>query len=276
MKIEYKNGNVYELEYNDEKHTYVVEGNKIPSVTRVIDSCFPKYLTDWAVKEGADFFKQSLEPYRLAPTEDIGTFMLPAKVVDHIYKGIQTANKTISWEAADVGSAVHDWISDGIKWKLGEGEMPEMPKDEGAINCINAFKKWARNVKPEWLMTEEKIYYHDGNNIHNFAGTVDAVAKIGGKVCVIDFKTSKKIYKPYYLQVVAYQYALREMYGWPRDAKGIILRLDKETGEYQEKRFDPTGYIDTFFHCLDIKRWSSKRIPSTKWEFSEELKGPDT
>ena len=60
MNIAYKDGREFELVYDQAKHSYTIDGKKVPAVTRVIDACFPKYLTDWAVKEGADFFKQSL------------------------------------------------------------------------------------------------------------------------------------------------------------------------------------------------------------------------
>ena len=101
MKIHYTDGRKFELEYDDVKHSYVVDGDKIPSVTRVIDSCFPKYLVDWAVQEGAGFFLQSLEPYR---RPDPATFIIPQKVVEHIHQGILTASKAISEHAADVGN----------------------------------------------------------------------------------------------------------------------------------------------------------------------------
>ena len=84
MVVTYKDGREFQLIFDAAMHSYKVDGEKVPSVTKVIDACFPKHLTDWAVAEGADFFKASLEPYRLAPTEEAGTFMLPARVVNHI------------------------------------------------------------------------------------------------------------------------------------------------------------------------------------------------
>ena len=44
MQIVYKDGSEFNLEYDDAKHSYVVDDNKIPSVTKVIDSCFRKVL----------------------------------------------------------------------------------------------------------------------------------------------------------------------------------------------------------------------------------------
>ena len=258
MKIHYTDGREFELEYDDIKHSYVVNGDKIPSVTRVIDSCFPKYLVDWAVQEGAGFFLQSLEPYR---RPDPATFVIPQRVVEHIHQGILTASKAISEHAADVGNQAHNWISEGIKWKMGQRDSaPEIPEDDEEVsNCIHAFIKWASKNEIEWISTEEKIYYEDDENIpakYSYAGTADAVAIVNGMPCVIDFKTSKKVYKPYYLQLAAYQYA-------------------KGSGAYEEKKFDPTGHIDTFFRCIDVRQWGSKRIKQVSWSYDKELRGPD-
>ena len=257
--IKYKDGREFQLVFDPDVHSYKVDGEKVPSVTKVIDACFPKHLTDWAVAEGADFFKASLEPYRLAPTEDSGTFMLPARVVTHIYKGIQTAYKAIGKDAAQIGTIVHDWIESAIKYKMNGGAAPKTPKGDEVGNCIKAYKDWSRERKPVWLQTEQKIYYHDPGGVNCYAGTVDAVAEVDGKLCVIDFKTSKKIYKPYHLQVAAYAQAIamQDQIDMPM---GMILRLDKETGTFQEKLFDPKPHIHMFFHCLDLKAWNTARI----------------
>ena len=257
--IKYKDGREFQLIFDADMHSYKVDGEKVPSVTKVIDACFPKHLTDWAVAEGADFFKASLEPYRLAPTEESGTFMLPARVVTHIYKGIQTAYKSIGRDAAQIGTVVHDWIESAIKYKMNGGVAPKVPKGDEIGNCIKAYKDWSRKRKPVWLETEQKIYYHDPGGVNCYAGTVDALAEVDGKLCVIDFKTSKKIYKPYHLQVAAYAQAIsmQDQIDMPM---GMILRLDKETGVYQEKLFDPRPHIHMFFHCLDLKAWNTARI----------------
>ena len=257
--IKYKDGREFQLIFDADMHSYKVDGEKVPSVTKVIDACFPKHLTDWAVAEGADFFKASLEPYRLAPTEESGTFMLPARVVNHIHKGIQTAYKSIGREAAEIGTIVHNWIESAIEYKMNGGTAPKVPKGTEIGNCIKAYKAWSRERKPVWLQTEQKIYYHDPGGVNCYAGTVDALAEVDGKLCVIDFKTSKKIYKPYHLQVSAYAQAIsmQDQIDMPM---GMILRLDKETGTFQEKLFDPKPHIHMFFHCLDLKAWNTARI----------------
>ena len=258
--IKYKDGREFQLIFDADMHSYKVDGEKVPSVTKVIDACFPKHLTDWAVAEGADFFKASLEPYRLAPTEESGTFMLPAKVVTHIHKGIQTAYKSIGREAAQIGTIVHNWIESAIEYKMSGGTAPKVPKGDEVRNCIKAYKAWSRERKPVWLAAEQKVYYHDPGGVNCYAGTVDALAEIDGKLCIIDFKTSKKIYKPNHLQIAAYAHAMAKQKGKKKPAMGIILRLDKDTGDFQEKRFNVEPHVDMFFNCLDLKAWNSERI----------------
>ena len=53
---------------------------------------------------------------------------------------------------------------------------------------------------------------------------------------------------------------------------GLILRLDKETGKFQEKVFNPEPHYEVFDLCLKLRKWGSTRI---KNEFSPDLQGPD-
>jgi|TARA_B110001454_G_scaffold77758_1_gene75312 hypothetical protein len=258
-KISFLDGEDCTLVYNDEKHSYTVEGELVPSVTRVVDGAFPKQgLIDWAVRSGADFFMSSVEQYTLSPG-DVGMYMVPTRVVQHIYDGIKTAYRSISNEALNTGTAVHKWIEDAIRWKMEEGDAPELPDDEAALNCIEAFRAWAKENEVKWLAIEQKVY----SKKYNYAGTVDAVAEVNGELTVIDFKTSAKIYKQYHLQVAAYAQAITEMYG--RDVeKGLILRLDKDSGKYQTKTFEPLEHVRVFLSCMELREWSSKRIKNLK------------
>lgn len=215
MILSYKNGKEYDLEYDDKAHSYKVEGVKVPSVTRVVDGCFPKDLTHWALSIGQEEY-----------------------------------DKIIS-EALEVGNDTHQWIEDYINF----GHACTDPGHH-IFEPVKAFLKWTEEYKPEWIDAERKIYCDK----YKYAGTVDAVAKINGRVCVIDFKTSKKIYKPYHLQVTAYAQAIKRMDGLKRWPLGIILRLDKETGEFEHKVFEPKHNFNTFKKCLELKQWSSLRI----------------
>ena len=65
------------------------------------------------------------------------------------------------------------------------------------------FEKNHIHVTPE--LVERRIVNRD----HRYAGTVDAIARIGGKLGVLDIKTSQSIYRDYNLQTSAYMDALK-------------------------------------------------------------------
>lgn len=215
MFITYKNGKEYSLDYDEDAHSYKVDGVKVPSVTRIVDACFPKNLTDWAVTLGEEEYHRILD------------------------------------EALDIGNDSHKWIEDYITF----GHACTDPGHH-IFNPTKAFLKWVEDIEPDWKDAERKIYCDK----FKYAGTVDAVAKINGRVCVIDFKTSRKIYKPYHLQVTAYAQAIKRIDGLRQWPLGIILRLDKETGQYQQKVFEPKDHFKTFVKCMELRQWSSLRI----------------
>ena len=238
--IEYWDGDDVDLEYNDDKHTYMVGDRKIPSVTRVIDAVFPKYLVDWAATAGADYWKENYG-------EDTDK-----------YNGIINAHKQISHRAQTIGLEVHKWIELYIKGKIIDVDTA-VDYPEGVKVPMQNFHMWADAHDIEWESCEEKVYSRNWE----YAGTVDAVAKINGKRCVIDFKTSAKIYKEYYLQVAAYVSAIGEMRGELPEL-GVIVRLDKEENKVQEVAFDPWQHTDVFIDALNIKRFQSDRIKKVK------------
>ena len=227
MIITYKNGREYALDYDEGAHSYKVDGVKVPSVTRVVDGCFPKNLTDWALSVGKEEYDNVIN------------------------------------EALEIGNHAHEWIENYIKaeeewpagWKDDVKSREELRREEHTPS-VSAFLKWNRDHKIKWIDSERKIYCDK----YKYAGTVDAVAKIDGRVCVIDFKTSKKIYKPYHLQVTAYAQAIKRIDGLKQWPLGMILRLDKETGEYEMKVFEPKDHFHIFQKCLELKQWSSLRI----------------
>ena len=230
MFITYKNGKEYNLDYDEDAHSYKVDGVKVPSVTRIVDACFPKNLTNWAVTLGEEEYHRILD------------------------------------EALDIGNYTHEWIEAYLNQPTIELKDHAIPdENHGSYKSIKSFLNWDKDYEPEWIDSERKIYCDK----YKYAGTVDAVAKINGRVCVIDFKTSRKIYKPYHLQVTAYAQAIKRIDGLKRWPLGIILRLDKETGEYEQKVFEPKDHFDTFKKCLELRQWSSLRIKNDKDKLGE-------
>ena len=213
MLLEYHDGQDVELDFNEKKHYYTVEGEYAPSVTTILDSIAKPALVPWAANEGAKFFISHAH-------EDMK--------IEDMAKGIRGAYRTSSGSALNIGMEVHKWCEEAILWKLGKGEAPQSLTRTESKNAINAFREWTKVNDVEWLTVEEKVY-HRG---HKFAGTVDATAVINGEYCVIDFKTSGAIYSAYHLQCAAYAKAIEDMRGKEVE-KAYVLRFDKKTGEFE-------------------------------------------
>ena len=213
MLLEYHDGQDVELDFNEKKHYYTVEGEYAPSVTTILDSIAKPALVPWAANEGAKFFISHAH-------EDMKA--------EDMAKGIRGAYRTSSGQALNIGMEVHKWCEEAILWKLGKGEAPLPLERTESKNAINAFREWTKANDVEWRTVEEKVY-HRG---HKFAGTVDATAIVNDDYCVIDFKTSGAIYSAYHLQCAAYAKAIADMRGKEVD-KAYVLRFDKKTGEFE-------------------------------------------
>ncbi len=247
--VQYKHGEDVDLEYDDEKHSYMVGDKQVPAVTRVVDAVSPKNLTEWAAKAGAEWW---LNNY----TDDVEMQAI-------MYDGIRYAHKEISKEAQNIGSDVHKWIELHIRSKMDNGHLFVEYPDDVKVPMQNFHKwlDWAESRDIEWLGSEKKIY----SKLWNYAGTIDALAKINGELYVIDFKTSAKIYKEYYLQVYGYAQAVHEMVNDDSNKhypKGMIVRLDKDESKFQEVAFECEPRV--FHYALSLKEFQSKRIQKLK------------
>ena len=218
-QINFHDGAEIVLDFNEDKHVYKIDGEYVPSVTTILNTISKPALLPWAVKMGADWFSDNCEAFTQATLS-----------VDEVVKGIKGAYKKKSRDAMNVGNIVHQWCEDAIQWKMGVGEIPDMPEDTQAVTAINAFRNWIGTREIKWIAAEQKLY----NRKYKYAGTVDAVAEIDGAFCVIDFKTSAAVYDEYYLQCAAYAEAIQDMYGREVDS-AWVLRFDKRTGKFEAK-----------------------------------------
>ena len=244
--IPFEHSDDVDLKYDETKHTYMVKGEQVPAVTRIVDAVSPKNLTEWAAKAGADWWLDN-------HTDDVEMQAI-------VYDGIRFAHKEISREAQNIGSDVHKWIELWIKFKINAGSaVADYPYE--VKTPMENFHKWVESKEIEWIASEKKVY----SKFWNYAGTIDALARINGELYVIDFKTSAKIYKEYYLQVYGYAQAIHEMVNDESNKhypKGMIVRLDKHEDKFQEVAFECEPRV--FHNALSIKEFQSKRIKKLK------------
>jgi len=128
--------------------------------------------------------------------------------------------KKISDVAKANGSAVHDACE-----KLLNGEEVSLADmDKRGKDALVAFMVWYDTVKPTDYLTEHTV----ASKSPIYAGTLDLVATINGKRCLVDFKTNKGgIYFSNKLQVMAYKKAYEETTGEKID-EVYVLRLGSQ------------------------------------------------
>lgn len=115
------------------------------------------------------------------------------------YKSAQEATE----RSAKEGTMLHEAVEG-----LLLGKNPEIPPEVApAVRSFQEFfEKNNIHVTPD--LVERRIL----STTHRYAGTVDAIAVIGGKLGVLDIKTSQAIYRDYNLQTSAYMDALKDQF----------------------------------------------------------------
>ena len=129
------------------------------------------------------------------------------------YKEAQASTQ----KSAEEGTLVHEMVQ-----KSMIGESPTVPAEvKPAVEAAMRFIE-TRNIQVDPEFIEKRIIHYD----KRYAGTIDALALIDGKLGVMDIKTSQAIYRDYNLQTAAYMEPLE------RDVKGLqtrwIFRIDQQ------------------------------------------------
>jgi len=196
-----------------------------------------------------------------------------------------TEYRNVSQEALDIGSQVHDLIECYIKHGKDKSYMAKY--NDAVQNAFLAFLDWEEKHNVEWLETEQSIY----SPAYCYAGTLDFISRIDGKIYCGDFKTSKAIYSEHYMQIAAYMKARIHCNGQevklhysfdnneynkkitykPYDiTHTCIIRLDKLTGDFefkdttdkQENQFQAFTHLLHFYYTFKKRRL--KNNPFTK------------
>lgn len=118
--------------------------------------------------------------------------------------------------SAKEGTLIHETVEKILQAQ----EVSIDPSIEPAIRSFYDFFK-KNNIKVYSRFVEKRIF----DPKHRYAGTIDALACIRGKIGILDIKTSQSIYRDYNLQTSAYFYALK------KELKKLqtrwILRIDQ-------------------------------------------------
>lgn len=126
------------------------------------------------------------------------------------------AGEKMKEKSATEGTLIHETVE-----AIMIGQKPEIPSS--ITPSVRAFLEFTKinNIQVDPNYVEKRLVNHD----ERYAGTLDAIALIGGKIGILDIKTSQEIYRDYNLQTSAYFAALKDI------VKGLetrwILRIDQ-------------------------------------------------
>lgn len=194
-------------------------------------------------------YYKDLAEFKSATGHDHGNNWYPrvTKIVDikskpalyQFYSAVGFHNgEKIKEQSATEGTLVHEIAEDIMMG--GNPIIPELIKP--SIDALNRFLEQTKITAYPDLM-ERRIIHPE----FRYAGTVDAVAEINGRLGILDIKTSKAIYRDYNLQTAAYFDALKEEL--PDLTTRWILRIDQ---------------VETCFTCGATRRHKGGRIKISK------------
>lgn len=204
-------------------------GLKVPSVTQVVGRYKDSgALIRWAYKRGKD----GLELY-------------------------ESRDK-----ACDVGTCAHSMVEASIAGRAPY-EVPELKQldDNGQLQAQSAFenyREWAAQSRLEIVAQEMQLV----SEKYRFGGTPDAIGKIDGVLCLVDWKTSSGVYADFLLQLAAYRLLWEENNpDQPLTGGFHLCRFAKDHGDFSHH----------FFRELDSARKSFLYLRAA-YEYDAELK----
>lgn len=240
----------------DGSRTYAWNGETFPSVTTILRAEPKPALMYWSARKAAE---RAIEMTRSGELADALHAGQEREMIDVL--------RNACWDhrddAADTGSAVHHAIERAIL----HGDQPDYvpPMSDAARPRFQAFREFEARYRPTWEASEATVY----NRPHGYAGTLDAIAVIGGRRFILDVKTGKDVYPNHALQLAAY--ARGEFIGiaspgggfgaqehpMPKVDSAAVLLLRPRSWRLVE--VDITAPVfDAFLVCMQMADWTTR------------------
>lgn len=232
-----------------DSHIYMVNGKRAMGATTFINiKDKSKPLMSWKGQRTVDFLLKELKKGHI--TEEL---ICAASYIDEIEKE----------EAAGFGSKIHGWCEQYIKSKLNKHvEMPEFPEEKQVQVGVNAFLDWEKEHEVKFVSSERMVY----SKKYGYMGTLDIEAKIDGKLCLVDLKSSNGLYNSVNMQTAAYVMADQEESD--RKYKGRwAIRLSKYDQQEYEERERQKKYIKKL--VANYRGNEAKEYPISPYEVFE-------
>jgi len=157
-------------------------------------------------------------------------------------------------KAADAGTLAHLMAHADI---LGiPFEMPTPVPADGVVRiaeaAFGAYRTWRKQTKLRLVVSEIPMV----SEAYRYGGTPDAIAKIGRRHCLIDFKAANGTYPDHLLQLAAYGRLWEENRPeQPLEGGYHLLRFGKEAGDFHHHHYPADaldGAWEAFTHLLAL------------------------
>lgn len=178
---------------------------------------------------------------------------LKGKIPDELLIARLAKEAPVAWRvrrdtAGDIGTLIHVWIESYIKAKIDGTPIPDSPINPIIQGAVLKFLMWEKQNDIKFVASEKKVY----SLKHNVAGICDFLyLNKDGKTCLGDIKTSKGIYKTFYLQLAAYKYMIQEENPSTQIEEMTIVRVGKDDAELEVKNInDYASNAKAFLACV--------------------------
>jgi hypothetical protein len=238
-----------------------------PSVTTILSAIGKPALVNWAAKveremvieEASKFYQEEI--LNELPLKPEAWKML---LLSRLGETKQSAKELA--KAGEIGTTVHHAIEQELNARMGLPYEKKICLSAPAEMAFKHWVDWAASVDLEPIASEQVIWSHR----HRYAGTLDLLARVNGRLAVIDWKTGKYVYNEAHLQNAAYRQAVREM-GHGDPELGIIVRLPKTVDDPKFEAVEADAEapsLEVFLHTLALWTWQEER--QAAWEATQQ------
>lgn len=162
-----------------------------------------------------------------------------------LFKAAKLADRAKSQEAADVGTVLHSYAELHSLGKTAEAnallkQVAGVEQYPVIMKCVEKYLEWDSKRKGKLIGAESLV----ASPAFNFCGKIDRLDKVGTKIILRDYKTSKAIFLEQKIQLALYRLAISQWLGYKVDAIEI-LRFGKTDGEFETELIDdPKALMD--------------------------------
>ena len=187
-------------------------------------------------------------------TTILGVLNKPALVPWANRLGLQGIDSTKYVDAlAGVGTAAHAACIADLRGEDVDAVFAPLAADTRALaeNCYLSFCSWLKEHKVEPIATELPLV----SEKYRYGGTLDILARVDGRIEIVDLKTGKAIYPDYFRQVAGYWNLVIEngIVSDPIDQFRILKIPRAESEAFDEKvKVSLRTQWDIFVRCLDV------------------------